>query len=467
MAKGVQHTIPNAPKTPQVTHHNSSVVGPHAGSHRASSPSKTLDLKLTEKFEPFLHPSRYKVAYGGRGSGKSWSIAQLLVMQAFTQRKRVLCAREIQRSIEDSVIQLLADTIERMGLQAFFEVQKTQILGRNGSRFFFAGLRSNVTKIKSFEGIDIVWVEEAESVTNQSWDTLIPTIRKQGSEIWVSFNPLDEFDATYQRFVITPPPDAYVVKVNWSDNPWFPVELEKERVHLQATNPDLYEHVWEGNPFANKDGAYYVKFINLAQVSSVPIEPALAVNTAWDLGVSDATAIWFFQVHGREVRFVDYYEASGEGLQHYVQHLHAWRQTHGVIFGRHIAPHDIRVRELGSGQSRLETARGLGIEFDVAPSVPLADGIEQVRNLLPNAWFDEARCAQGLRMLRNYRKEWDDARQTYKSKPLHDLTSHAADAMRYAAISSMFWLSSGGAHLPVATRQARIFTAAADSAIGY
>ena len=230
-----------------------------------------LKWQLTEKFEPFLQPNRYKVAYGGRGSGKSWSVAQLLVTKAFQERTRVLCAREIQRSIEDSVIQLLADTIERMGLQAFFEVQKTQILGKNGSRFFFAGLKSNVTKIKSFEGIDIVWVEEAESVTNASWDTLVPTIRKQGSEIWVTFNPMDEFDATYQRFVLTPPPDAYVVKVNWSDNPWFPKELERERVHLQTTNPDLYEHIWEGNPFANKDGAYYVKYVNLQQVTSVPI----------------------------------------------------------------------------------------------------------------------------------------------------------------------------------------------------
>jgi len=428
-----------------------------------------LKWQLTQKFEPFLQPKRYKVAYGGRGSGKSWSVAQLLVTKAFQERTRVLCAREIQRSIEDSVIQLLADTIERMGLQAFFEVQKTQILGKNGSRFFFAGLRSNVTKIKSFEGIDIVWVEEAESVTNQSWDTLIPTIRKQGSEIWVTFNPMDEFDATYQRFVLTPPPDAYVVKVNWSDNPWFPKELERERVHLQTANPDLYEHIWEGNPFANKDGAYYVKYFNLQQVTSVPIEKGLVVHSAWDLGVSDATAIWMFQVHGsREIRFVDYYEATGEGLQHYVQWLHAWRAEHGAIFGRHIAPHDIRVRELGSGQSRLETARNLGIEFDIAPSLPLADGIEQVRNLLPNAWFDEGRCSQGLRMLRSYRKEWDDARQAYKSRPVHDATSHAADAMRYCAISSHLWGAIGGLGAAGVTPQrARVFTAAGDSLIGY
>ena len=437
-------------------------------SNKVSKPGPKLNLQIPEKFDPFLAPKRYKVAYGGRGSSKSWSVAQLLVMKAFTNKTRVLCAREIQRSIEDSVIQLLADTIERMGLTAFFEVQKTQIIGRNGSRFFFAGLKSNVTKIKSFEGIDIVWVEEAESVSNSSWDTLIPTIRKTGSEIWVTFNPLDEFDVTYQRFAVNPPPESYVAKVNWSDNPWFPEELERERVHLQATNPDLYEHVWEGNPFANKDGAYFAKHLNLQQITKIPIEKGLVVHSAWDLGVSDATAIWLFQIHGREIRFVQYYENSGEGLQHYVQWLHEWRQEHGAIFGRHIAPHDIRVRELGSGQSRLETARNLGIEFDIAPSLPLADGIEQVRNMLPNAWFDDSRCGVGLRLLRHYRKEWDDNRQTYKAKPVHDATSHAADAMRYCAISSHLWGSIGGIGMPGAgTQRAKIFTASGDSLIGY
>jgi len=192
------------------------------------------------------------------------------------------------------------------------------------------------------------------------------------------------------------------------------------------------------------------------------------VHSAWDLGVSDATAIWLFQIHGREIRFVQYYENSGEGLQHYVQWLHEWRQEHGAIFGRHIAPHDIRVRELGSGQSRLETARNLGIEFDIAPSLPLADGIEQVRNMLPNAWFDDSRCGVGLRLLRHYRKEWDDNRQTYKAKPVHDATSHAADAMRYCAISSHLWSSIGGLGMPGAgTQRAKIFTASGDSLIGY
>lgn len=194
--------------------------------------NNSLDLKLAAPFEPLMNPCRYKVCYGGRGSGKSYSIAMLLVLAAYQHPLRILCAREIQKSITDSVHQLLADTIERLGLSSHFEIQKTQILGKNGSRFLFEGLRSNISKVKSMEGIDRVWIEEAESVTNASWDTLIPTIRKDNSEIWVSFNPLDEMDATYQRFVVEPPPGSFVVKVNYDQNPWFPETLEAERLHL-------------------------------------------------------------------------------------------------------------------------------------------------------------------------------------------------------------------------------------------
>ena len=396
-------------------------------------------IKYPAKFEPFLHPKRYKVAYGGRGSAKSWSIATFLVLMAYQKPLRILCCREIQKSIDDSVLQLLADTIDRLGLRSFFDVQRTQILGQNGSRFLFEGLRSNINKIKSMEGVNIAWVEEAETVTNKSWDTLIPTIRTTGSEIWVSFNPLDELDAAYQRFVVDPPGDCYSVKVNYSDNPWFPPELETERKELKLKNPELYEHIWEGNCYANKDGAYFVKYITDSQVTNVPVDPALKVNTCWDLGISDATAIWFWQLHGKEVRFINYYENSGEGLPHYIRVVDEFLKEHNVLPGRHIAPHDIRVRELGSGQSRIDIARGLGIDFDIAPNLPIMDGIEAARRLLPSAWFDAERCATGLRGIRNYRKEWDDQRQCYKDKPLHDWTSHPSDALRYCAVSEQIW----------------------------
>ena len=394
-----------------------------------------VNIDITKKFEPFMGHTRYKIAYGGRGSGKSWSIAQLLVKKAWEKPVRILCAREIQRSIQDSVLQLLGDTIERMGLRDYFDVQRTQILGVNGSRFIFEGLRSNITKIKSMEGLDIVWCEEAESVTYSSWETLIPTVRKDGSEIWVSFNPNDEMDNTYERFVTNPPLESYVVKVNYNDNPFFPKELEYERLQLKEKNLDLYNHVWEGEVLSNRDGAYFAKFINDSQVLEFPLEPGIPVDTFWDLGMADSTAIWFVQRIAQEIRIVHSFENQGEGLQYYINYIHDWRNKSLVTMGQHYAPHDISVRELGTGVSRLESARKMGINFRVAPKLTIEDGIHAVRQILPKCYFHSVECKDGLNALRRYRKEFDEKRGVYKSQPLHDWSSHFADAFRYFAVS--------------------------------
>ncbi|WP_071058711.1 PBSX family phage terminase large subunit [Pelistega sp. MC2] len=215
-----------------------------------------LNIQFPPKFKPLFEDLwRFIVFYGGRGSGKSFNIARALVLKAFTQPVRVLCCREIQNSIGDSVIQMLADQIEMLGLQAFFDVQKTQIVGRNGSRFTFSGLRSNITSIKSMTGINYVWVEEAESVTKESWDVLIPTIREDDSQIIVSFNPKNILDDTYQRFVVNPPERCASVMVNWQDNPYFPVELLEDMRQMRERDYDLYLHVYEGQPIADSDQA--------------------------------------------------------------------------------------------------------------------------------------------------------------------------------------------------------------------
>ena len=394
-----------------------------------------IDLKLTKEFTPFLEPKRYKCVFGGRGSGKSFSIAQLLVLRAFKEPTRILCAREIQRSISDSVLQLLGDTIQRLKLTDFFDVQKSQIIGRNGSRFLFLGLSNNITKVKSYEGLDICWVEEAESVSYTSWETLIPTVRKKGSEIWVSFNPNDEMDDTYQRFVVNPPPESYVQKVNYNQNPWFPEELEKERLYLKEKNEDLYNHVWEGEVLSNRDGAYYAKFIANDQIMDFAVEPNIPVDTYWDLGISDSTAIWLVQQIGMEIRVVDCYENQGEGLQFYINWLHDWRAKHQAVFGDHYAPHDIQVRELGTGKSRLETARKLGIHFRVVRKLTIEDGIHAARAILPKCYFEKTHTKDGLQALRRYRKEFDEKKGIYKPHPLHDWSSHYADAFRYFAIA--------------------------------
>jgi phage terminase large subunit len=204
-------------------------------------------VEIPEVFDFLFDPAaRYKVCYSGRGAAKSWSFARALIIQSSRKPLRVLCAREYQSSIRDSVHRLLSDQIDVMGLSSVFDAGKAEISGKNGSLFIFEGIKHNVTKIKSMEGIDIVWCEEAERISEESWRVLIPTIRKKGSEIWVSFNPDQETDPTYKRFVIDHPNGAIVREVSWEDNPWFPEELRREMEYDYRTDPDAAAWVWGG-----------------------------------------------------------------------------------------------------------------------------------------------------------------------------------------------------------------------------
>jgi len=190
--------------------------------------------------------SRYKVLYGGRGGGKSYAFADALISRSLEKKIRILCTREMQNSIRDSVHKLLSDRIEKLGLSDFFIVKRESIVGTNGSEFIFKGLRHNISEIKSTEGIDICWVEEAEKVGKASWDILIPTIRQEGSEIWVSFNPEEEKSSTYQKFVVNTPDDCQIAKINFDNNIYFPEVLRKEMEHDKRVDFEKYQHVWEG-----------------------------------------------------------------------------------------------------------------------------------------------------------------------------------------------------------------------------
>jgi phage terminase large subunit-like protein len=206
-----------------------------------------LRVQLPPKMRPFAErKARHKIARGGRGSGKSWSIARILIARAVATKTRVLCCREVQKSIKESSLRLLADQIAAMGLSHLFDVQKTCINGPHGSEFVFVGLQDHTAdSVKSFEGFDIAWVEEAHKITANSANILIPTIRNAGSEIWWSYNPDQASDFVHQ-LAEQPDPNTLVVDINWRDNPWFPVELDLERRKLKAINDDLYEHIWEG-----------------------------------------------------------------------------------------------------------------------------------------------------------------------------------------------------------------------------
>lgn len=203
-------------------------------------------IEIPSAYQFLFRDYRYKCAYGGRGAGRSWSFARALLVRAMQKKTRICCFREIQKSIKDSIHRLLADQISILGLGSFFNINNTTITAVNGSEFLFEGLRSNINKIKSLEGIDIADIEEAETIT--AWDILLPTIRKVKSEIWLRFNTRYSDDETYQRFVVNPPTQSVVVKTSYRDNPYFTTVLDNERKQDLAYRPTEYKNIWEGDP---------------------------------------------------------------------------------------------------------------------------------------------------------------------------------------------------------------------------
>lgn len=390
-----------------------------------------LIAKFPDKLQFLFKPSRYKVAYGGRGSGKSWGFARALLLQAANRPLRVLCAREIQKSIKQSVHTLLSDQIQALGLGAFYEVLEAEIRGKNGSQFSFAGLATNtVESIKSYEGVDIVWCEEAQSISKRSWDILIPTIRKLESEIWISFNPDLDTDDTYQRYVINTPPDAVIVKMNYYDNPWFPDVLEEERLHCKATNPD-YDNIWEGNCKAAKDGAIYANEIREAQengrVTNVPYDPMMKVHVVMDLGWNDSMSIILVQRGLSDCRVIGYIEDSHRTLDSYSSQLKALNYNWGEMY----LPHDGQTKDFKYGTSAEEIMRKQGWNVRIIPRADIESGIKLARMNFHRVYFDKS-VIRLLECLKNYRRAINSATNE-PGAPLHDEFSHGADAFRYLA----------------------------------
>ena len=394
-----------------------------------TEPLADFPKKLQFLFDPY----RYKVAYGGRGSGKSWSMARALLLQASNKPLRILCAREIQRSIKQSVHTLLNDQIQALGLGPLYEVLESEIRSRSGSSFSFTGLATNtVESIKSFEGCDIVWVEEAQTVSKKSWDILIPTIRKPDSQIWVSFNPNIDSDDTYKRFVIEPPDNAKVVKVNWQDNPWFPEVLEIERQHSLKTNPD-YDNIWEGDCKAAVDGAIYANEIREAQegnrITTVPYDPMMKVHVVMDLGWNDSMSVILCQKGISDLRIIGYIEDDHRTLDSYSAQLKNLSYNWGTMF----LPHDGQSKDFKHGISAEEIMKKLGWDIRIVPKADIESGIKLARMNFHRIYFDKS--AQRLvECLKNYRRSINSATNE-PGAPLHDEYSHGADAFRYLCTS--------------------------------
>jgi len=394
-----------------------------------------MEIHLPKKLEGLRHPKRYKVLYGGRGGAKSWGVARQLLIDGYEKPLRILCAREYQNSITDSVHKLLSDQIVELGLSGFYDITTTSIKGKNGTVFGFQGIKHNITKLKSWEGCDRCWVEEAQTVSGHSWKILIPTIRKEGSEIWVTFNPELETDETYQRFVVNAPENAWVQKINWSDNDWFPDVLEQERLALQASNPDEYLNVWEGHCKQTLDGAIYANELRQAtedgRICSVPYDRSKPVATFWDLGWSDKTSIILAQAIGFEYRIIDFIEDRHKDVNHYLKVLNEKPYTYEIDW----LPHDANAKTLQTGRSIKQIMQAAGRRVQVLPVNKIEHGINAARTIFNQCYFDEHKCADLLNHLRRYRYDINEETGQYSKKPLHDESSHAADAFRYLAMS--------------------------------
>lgn len=384
--------------------------------------------------------ARYKVLYGGRGSGKSWSVARILLDIGAKAKLRILCAREIQNTIEESVHHLLKEQIISMGLAGFYSITDKSITGLNGTEFIFKGIRQqDVTKVKSLENCDICWVEEAQVVTKTSWKILTPTIRKDPSEIWVTFNPDLDSDETYRRFIVNPPKDSIVIKMNWRDNPWFPKVLEEERqeslrsVALGITPQFDHDNIWEGVCKPAVEGSIYAGQIVKAEEGgrwgcNVPYDPILKVHRVWDLGWG-VMAVGHYQRQASELRVIDYEEFNE---CEYSEVIHALNQKKYRI-GKDFVPHDAKAHNPLSKNTPKEILTKLGCDVEEVPEIGVESGIKAAQQIFHRCYFDKAHAGLLMERLKRYRRRINQQTDA-KSAPVPDDAAHGADQFRYAAV---------------------------------
>lgn len=386
--------------------------------------------QFPEKLQFLFDPLRYKVVYGGRGKGASWNIARALLILGTQRMLRIMCCREIQNSIEDSVHALLQDQIsDHPGMKQFYTVLKTEIIGFNGTSFGFHGLRHKIDSIKSAEAISICWISEARSVSKDSWTKLIPTIRKEDSEIWVDFNPELDTDETYQRFIIKPPTNAHVEFMTWRDNPFFPKVLYQEMCDLRQRSEDDYLHVYEGHTRQTLEGAIYAEELRLTRsegrICKVPLRKDIPVHVFVDLGYGNNTSLWFMQKVGLTYNFLSTYQNRLKLWSFYLEYI----QNTGYLLGTIYLPHDGAADNV-RGKSPEEVTRAAGFRVKVVPRVQSKTlSIDAARELFPACYFDEEGCADGLQALRHY--VWDKAPNgVYVKEPKHDEHSDYSDAFQ-------------------------------------
>ena len=401
------------------------------------------EWEFAEHTKAIWDPYRVKILKGGRGGVKSWTAARYLLIDGFQRPLRVLCGREVQKSIRESVHQLLSDQIELLGLSGFYDILSTEIRGKNGSRFVYAGISQLTTdSVKSFEGFDRFWGEESHAFSRRSIDILTPTFRKDGSELIFTLNPELDTDEIWARYIETPEPDTLILDCSYHNNPWFPEVLERERqaflrqVEQGKRKQSDYDWIWEGQPKPAVDGAIYpdeiAATLKAGRLCPVPHDPTLKTHLIWDLGWNDSMVIGFIQVAAGSVRIIDCIIDSHRTYDSYVREIKD--REYGNL-GKAWLPHDGKARNPQTGKSSIELLKALGLDTDEEgiPDIGVKQGIEAARQMFPRVYFDKTRCTPLFNQLRRYARVISPTTGEGGS-PKHDENSHGADMFRYISV---------------------------------
>lgn len=402
-----------------------------------------IRVEVPRKLKPLLRPARYKGAYGGRGGAKSHFFAEQIVLRCFAQPTRVVCIREVQNSIKDSVKQLLADKIAKFGLQAEFEVLDTEIRGPHGSIIIFKGMQSyNAANIKSLEAYDIAWVEEAQTLSQASLDMLRPTLRKPGSELWFSWNPRYKTDPVDQFFRKRPPSDCVAISINWQDNPWFrDTPLYRDMLDDYEADPDKAEHVW-GGAYGASQGAILAKWVNKAERdgrinNGVVFDPdGVDVEFSSDIGFHDTASWWCWQRKLGGFSLLGYVGASGmdadDWMPELIKKLGEWGIP-GHRLGKIWLPPDAKAKTFQSKHTTMErfiSKFGVGKIGPIPPSRK-ADQVSAAREVIDRCEFHKERCEEGLDGLMAWEYEWNEDNNVFSREPKHNWASHPSDGFAY------------------------------------
>ena len=401
-----------------------------------------MRLEVPRKFKPLLYPKRYKGAYGGRGGAKSHFFAEQALVKCYASTTRIVCIREIQDSIRDSVRQLLVDKIAKLGLGHFFTPLDNEIRAPNGSLIIFKGMQSyNAETIKSLEAYDIAWVEEAQTLSQRSLDMLRPTLRKPGSELWFSWNPRYKTDPVDKFFRSKPSEQAISVMVNWRDNPWFPEVLAKDMAEDFKADEDKADHVWNG-AYGSSEGAILSRWVNAADRegrinNDVLFDPMGApVEVSSDLGFRDTASWWFWQRKVGGFSLLAYDGDSGLDADDWIPRIQdTFEKLKLGRLGKIWLPHDARAKTFQSKHSSVEKfLSAFGAErVEIVPQASKLDQISAARKVIKRCEFHKDRCEAGLDGLLAWEFEWIDDDGVFSKAPLHNWASHPGDAFAYGS----------------------------------